>query len=45
VFAWFAAREPAEAGARAMQAAFAEAGFASEAFVSPINGPAARVLA
>ena len=45
VFAWFAAREPAEAGARAMQAAFAEAGFASEAFVSPINGPAAGVLA
>jgi homoserine kinase len=45
VFAWFAERAQAEVGARAMQAAFADAGFASEAFVSPIDGPAAGVLA
>lgn len=45
VFAWFATRAQAELGARAMQAAFAEAGSTSEAFVSPIDGPAAGVLA
>ena len=45
VFAWFATRVQAEQGARAMQAAFADAGFASEAFVSPIDGPAAGVIA
>ncbi len=45
VFAWFEDRARADIGAKAMQAAFAEAGFTSEAFVSPINGPAAGVLA
>ena len=45
VFAWFESRAEAEAAAPAMQAAFAEAGIASESFISPVNGPAARVLA
>ena len=45
VFAWFESRAAAEAAAPAMQAAFAEAGMASESFISPVNGPAARVLA
>ncbi len=45
VFAWFADRAQADIGAQAMQAAFADAGLASDAFVSPINGPAAGVLA
>jgi len=45
VFAWFESRAEAEAAAPAMQAAFAEASIASESFVSPVNGPAARVLA
>jgi homoserine kinase len=44
VFAWFETRAQAEIAATAMQTAFADAGFASEAFVSPIAGPAARVL-
>ncbi|KFN44574.1 homoserine kinase [Arenimonas oryziterrae] len=44
VFAWFESRADAEAAATAMRAAFATAGFASESFVSPIAGPAARVL-
>jgi homoserine kinase len=45
VFAWFESRAEAEAAAPAMQAAFAEAGIASESFISPINGPAAHVIA
>jgi len=45
VFAWFESRAEADAAAPAMQAAFAEAGIASESFISPVNGPAARVLA
>jgi homoserine kinase len=45
VFAWFESRAEAEAAAPAMQAAFTEAGIASESFISPVNGPAARVLA
>jgi len=44
VFAWFESRAGAQAAAPAMQTAFAQAGFASEAFISPINGPAAKVL-
>ena len=44
VFAWFETRALAELAASAMQTAFADAGFASETFVSPIAGPAARVL-
>ncbi len=45
VFAWFESRTEAETAAPAMQAAFAEAGIASETFISPVNGPAARVVA
>lgn len=45
VFAWFESKAEAEAAAPAMQAGFAEAGIASETFVSPVNGPAARVIA
>ena len=45
VFAWFESRAEAEAAAPAMQAAFAEADIASESFISPINGPAAHIIA
>jgi homoserine kinase len=45
VFAWFETRDGAQAAGAAMQAAFAAAGFASEAYVSPIAGPAAQVIA
>lgn len=45
VFAWFEDRDKAERAAVAMREAFADAGFASEAFVSPVAGPAATVLA
>ncbi|PPJ42416.1 MULTISPECIES: homoserine kinase [unclassified Pseudoxanthomonas] len=44
VFAWFESRVEAEAAAPAVQAAFAAAGFDSQAWVSPINAPAARLL-
>ncbi len=44
VFAWFESRATAEAAAPAMRAAFAAAGFASESYVSPVNGPAAQVI-
>lgn len=44
VFAWFESRPAAQAAAPAMRAAFAEAGFASESFVSPVAGPAAAVI-
>lgn len=44
VFAWFESRAAAERGGQAMVAAFAAAGFASRAHLSPIQGPAARVL-
>lgn len=44
VFAWFESREAASAAMVAMRAAFAEAGFDSDGFVSPIDGPAARLL-
>ena len=45
VFAWFENRTAAEAAAPAMCGAFEQAGFASRAWVSPVNGPAATVLA
>jgi len=45
VFAWFESRAAAEAAAPAMRAAFADAGFDSESFLSPVNGPAAHVIA
>lgn len=45
VFAWFASRADAEAAAPLMQAAFTDAGFDSQAYVSPVAGPRAEVLA
>jgi homoserine kinase len=45
VFGWFERRDQAEHAAVAMRAAFASAGVDSDAFVSPVAGPAARVLA
>lgn len=45
VFGWFHDRAQAAAATPAMQAAFARAGFASDALVSPINGPRAEVIA
>jgi homoserine kinase len=44
VFAWFESEVAAELAAPAMRAAFAEAGLASESFVSPVNGPAAMLV-
>ena len=44
VFGWFESRAEAEAAAPAIQAAFAAAGFDSQAWVSPINSAAAKVL-
>jgi homoserine kinase len=44
VFAWHERRADADAAAAAMQAAFAEAGLASDAFVAPVEGPAAALL-
>lgn len=45
VFAWFRGRANAEAGAKAMQAAFEQAGYACDSWVSPVAGPGARLLA
>ena len=44
VFAWCEDRSTAELAVSAMAAAFAQAGFESDQFVSPIAGPAAEVL-
>jgi homoserine kinase len=44
VFAWFESREEAEAAAAPMRAGFASAGVDSESFLSPIAGPAAKLL-
>ena len=44
VFAWFETRAGAEAAAPAIRAAFAAAGFDSQAWVSPIDSPAAMLL-
>lgn len=44
VFGWFETRTLAEAAAPAVQAAFAAHGFDSQAWVSPIDSPAARVV-
>ncbi|BCT92656.1 homoserine kinase [Lysobacter helvus] len=43
VFAWFASEADARVAAPAMQAAFADAGFASRAYVCPVNGPRAEL--
>src|SRR3546814_185138 len=44
VFAWFASKAGAEAAAPAMRAAFAAAGFASPAWISPVAGPRAEIM-
>jgi len=44
VFGWYAQRADAEAAAVAMRAAFSESGLDSDAFVAPIDGPAAALL-
>ncbi len=44
VFGWFQTRAQAEAAAPAVQAAFARAGFESQAWVSPLDSPGASVL-
>lgn len=44
VFAWFASKAEAEAAAPAMRAAFADAGFESRAWVSPVAGPRAEII-
>lgn len=45
VFAWCDGAAAAQRCAQAMQAAFAQADFASDAWVSPVAGPAAEVIA
>lgn len=45
VFAWFASKAQAEAAAPAMRAAFAAAGYDARAYVSPVAGPRAEVIA
>lgn len=44
VFAWFEQRQAAFAAQSAVQHAFADAGFDSQGWVSPLNAPAARLL-
>ena len=44
VFGWFEGRADAEVAAVAMAGAFEEAGFDSDRYVSPIDGPAAELL-
>lgn len=44
IFAWFQTRESADAAAQGVQAAFAAAGFASQAWVTPLNSPGATLL-
>lgn len=45
LFAWFENAAAAAHAAPAMQAAFADAGFTSQVFISPVAGPAAEVIA
>jgi homoserine kinase len=45
VFAWFESPVQAQRAAPAMQAAFAAAGYTSQAYLSPVAGPAAEVIA
>ncbi|MBS0569717.1 MAG: homoserine kinase [Proteobacteria bacterium] len=45
VFAWFESLAQADVAAPAMRAAFAATGFDSDVFISPINGPAAEIVA
>lgn len=44
VFGWFETRAKAEAASPAVQTAFAQAGFESQAWVSPLDSPGARLL-
>ena len=44
VFAWFADRGSAERSAPSMQRAFGRAGFDSDVFISPVDGPKAMVI-
>lgn len=44
VFAWFETRAEAAAAQSGMQAAFADAGLPSQAWISPVAGPAAEVV-
>lgn len=44
VFAWFASKAEAEAAAPTMREAFADAGYDSQAYVSPVAGPRAEVI-
>ncbi|MFO0600467.1 MAG: homoserine kinase [Myxococcaceae bacterium] len=44
VFAWFESPEQAEAASVAMAAQFEKAGLKADRLVSPVNGPAARVI-
>lgn len=45
VFAWFETEAQARAVAPAMAVAFADAGFTSQTYISPVAGPAAQVIA
>lgn len=45
VFGWFDTRSDAEAGGAAMVAAFRRAGLDSHAYISPVNGPRAEIVA
>lgn len=45
VFAWFASRHAAEAAAPAMRSGFVQAGFDARAYVSPVAGPRAELIA
>ena len=45
VFAWFESRHAAEAAAPAMRSGFVEAGFDARAYVSPVAGPRADLIA
>lgn len=45
VFAWFETKLGAQGAADTMQAAFARAGFPSQAYVSPVDGPATDLVA
>lgn len=45
LFAWFEHEAAAARAAVDMQAAFTDAGFTSQAFISPVAGPAAEVIA
>ncbi len=44
VFAWFTSADAARVAAPSMQRAFADAGFGSRAYVSPVAGPRADLL-